>query len=70
MKYLGALLDETMSFIFFAITCGEHTENALPLLNLLDVLMAHNVHRFQIIFNMLLMFTATVPGVHRNKTFL
>ena len=30
--------------IFFATTYGEHTESALPLLNLLDVLTVHNVY--------------------------
>ena len=35
--------------IFFATTYGEHTESALPLLNLLDVLTVHNVYRFQIL---------------------
>ena len=34
--------------IFFTTTYGEHTESALPLLNLLDVLTVHNVYRFQI----------------------
>ena len=35
--------------IFFATTYGEHTESALPLLNLLDVLTVHNVYRFEIL---------------------
>ena len=35
--------------IFFATAYGEHTESALPLLNLLDVLTVHNVYRFQIL---------------------
>ena len=35
--------------IFFATAYGEHTESALPLLNLLDVLAVHNVYRFQIL---------------------
>ena len=35
--------------IFFATTYGEHTEKALPLLNLLDVLTVHNCYRFQIL---------------------
>ena len=35
--------------IFFATTYGEHTESALPLLNLLDVLTVHNVYRFHIL---------------------
>ena len=33
--------------IFFATAYGEHTESALPLLNLY-VLTVHNVYRFQI----------------------
>ena len=35
--------------IFFATDHGEHTESALPLLNLLDVLTVHNVYRFHIL---------------------
>ena len=35
--------------IFFATTYGEHTESALPLLNLLDVLTVHNVYRFHLL---------------------
>ena len=35
--------------IFFATAYGEHTESALPLLNLLDVLTVHNVYRYQIL---------------------
>ena len=35
--------------IFFATDHDEHTESALPLLNLLDVLTVHNVYRFQIL---------------------
>ena len=35
--------------ILFATAYGEHTESALPLLNLLDVLTVHNVYRFQIL---------------------
>ena len=35
--------------IFFATACGEHTESALRLLNLLDVLAVHDVYRFQIL---------------------
>ena len=35
--------------IFFATAYGEHTESALPLLNLFDVLTVHNVYRFQIL---------------------
>ena len=35
--------------IFFATDHGEHTESALPLLNLLDILTVHNVYRFQIL---------------------
>ena len=35
-------------FIFFATSYGEHTESALPLLNLLDFLTVRNVYRFQI----------------------
>ena len=35
--------------IFFATAHGEHTESALPLLNLLDVLIVHNVYRSQIL---------------------
>lgn len=40
---------QTTRLIFFATTYGEHTESALPLLNLLDVLTVHNVYRFQIL---------------------
>ena len=32
--------------LFFAIAYGEHTESALPLVNLFDVLTVHNVYRF------------------------
>ena len=67
--------------IFFATAYGrEHTESALPLLNLLDVLTVHNFYRFQIlkftylwhkgfetIFNMPVMYTNTIPGMRRNK---
>ena len=35
--------------IFFATTYGKHTESALPLLNLLDVLAVHNVYRFHLL---------------------
>ena len=35
--------------IFFATAYGEHTESALPLLNLSDFLTLHNVYRFQIL---------------------
>jgi len=35
--------------IFFATTYGEHTESALPLLNLLDILTVNNIYRFQIL---------------------
>ena len=35
--------------IFFATTYGEHTESALPLLNLLDVLTVHKVYRFHLL---------------------
>ena len=35
--------------IFFATDHGEHTESALPLLNLLDALTVHNVYRFHIL---------------------
>ena len=41
--------NHSATLIFFATTYGEHTENALPLLNLLDVLKVHNVYRFQIL---------------------
>ena len=34
---------------FFATAHGEHTESALPLLKLLDVLTVHNVYRFEIL---------------------
>ena len=74
--------------IFFATAHGEHTESALPLLNLLDVLTVHYVYRFQIlkftyvwhfkkascqsrfqiILNMPVMYTNTIPGMHRSKT--
>ena len=35
--------------IFFATAYGKHTESALPLVNLLEVLTVHNVYRFQIL---------------------
>ena len=35
--------------IFFATAYGEHTESALPLLNLLDILTVNNVYQFQIL---------------------
>ena len=41
--------DLTGSLVFLAATYGEHTESALPLLNLLDVLTVHNVYRCQIL---------------------
>ena len=41
--------NHSAGLISFATTYGEYTENALPLLNLLDVLAVHNVYRFQIL---------------------
>ena len=38
-----------LGLFFFATTYGEHTESALPLLNLLDVLTVHNVYRFHLL---------------------
>ena len=46
---IQAKQNHSARLIFFATTYGEHTESALPLLNLLDVLTVHNVYRFQIL---------------------
>ena len=43
---IQAKQNHSARLIFFATTYGEHTESALPLLNLLDVLTVHNVYRF------------------------
>ena len=45
--YLGKFC--LMYSFVFATDHGEHTESALPLLNLLDVLTVHNVYRFHIL---------------------
>ena len=42
---IQAKQNHSARLIFFATTYGEHTESALPLLNLLDVLTVHNVYR-------------------------
>ena len=48
-KQNQTIQNHSARLIFFATAHGEHTESALPLLNLLDVLTVHNVHRFQIL---------------------
>ena len=45
---IQAKQNHSARLIFFATTYGEHTESALPLLNLLDVLTVHNVYRFHV----------------------
>ena len=85
-KQNQTIQNHSARLIFFATAHGEHTESALPLLNLLDVLTVHNVYRFQIlrfmylcikascqgrfqiIFNVPVMYTNTIPGMHRSKT--
>ena len=47
---IQAKQNHSARLIFFATTYGtEHTEIALPLLNLLDVLTVHNIYQFQIL---------------------
>ena len=41
--------NHSAGLLFFATAYGEHTESALPLLNLLDVLTVQIVYRFQIL---------------------
>ena len=41
--------NDSARLIFFATAYGEHTESALTLLNLLDILTVNNVYLFQIL---------------------
>ena len=52
--------------IFFATDHGEHTESALPLLNLLDVLTVHNVYRFHILKFTYLWYKGLLPKPFSN----
>ena len=47
IRYKLSKQNHSARLIFFATTYGAHTESALPLLNLVDVLTVHNVYRFQ-----------------------
>ena len=53
--------------IFFATTYGEHTESALPLLNLLDVLTVHNIYQFQILKFTYLWHKGLLPKLFSNN---
>ena len=46
---IQAKQNHSARLIFFATSYGEHTESALSLLNLLDVLTVHNIYQFQIL---------------------
>ena len=46
---LKKIQNHIVRLIFFAILYGKHTESALPLLNLLDLLSVENIFAFQLL---------------------
>ena len=66
IKKIQTKQNHAIRLIFFARTLGELTENALPLLNLLDVLTVNNVYRLHILKFTHLWHKGLLPALFQN----